>query len=572
MAKIPLEYIVVGGSRKASFKKRFGLNRMVRQMLHRLLGASLLVALVSFTQAAEARRIALVIGVGRYTSLKPLANPVSDASAIAAVLRANDFEVFPYTDLTRSDMLDALDAFKSESEQADVALIYYAGHGMENLGKNVIAPADMEFSCEPKQARRTVELDKLFEAIQNVPQQIVLIDACRNDPFPQCARGGGSGVGFRSIEVAARDRSRVLVASSTLSGRLAADGPQGGHSPFATALLARFNSDPRTSLRSLLDDVARDVALGSGGAQTPEVTTRGGAPDVCLAASNCAGSSASGPAAQMPAAPSPAPRSNCNADLDYQDALRKNTAEAYREFLARCPNDRRKETVLGLYTRLADEEMWRNVLKENTLSGYIQYQVAFPTGTYVEQAKQKQGELQSPNKPPALPAASTLPTAPPIPNYARPREITYYQGLDFNGDDISGWMTGYSLNSCAEACRSNPQCKAFTLNTAQQVCILKNGFGRPTIFADATSGAMDGVRPNINLTPATRIDLKPGIDYQGGDYSDRRNVSLDDCQALCANDGRCVAFSYLQSKNWCWLKSSLPAPRRNVEVTSGTKY
>jgi uncharacterized caspase-like protein len=340
------------------------------RMIPKIFGMLLAAAAVGFSaQTAEARRIALVIGIDRYTSLKPLDNPVGDATAIAGLLRANGFEVFQYSDPTRADFLDALDAFRNVADNADVALIYYAGHGLEIGGRNIVAPADMEFSCEQAQPRRIVELDKFFEAIANVPQQVVLLDACRNDPLPQCARATSSGGGFRGIEVAARGGSRVLVASSTLSGRLAADGPQGGHSPFATALLARFNSDPKTPLRSLLDDVARDVALGSGGAQTPEVTTRGGAPDVCLAASNCAGSS---PAPQM-AAPPPAPRSNCNADLDYQDALRKNTAEAYREFLARCPNDRRKETVLGLYTRLADEEMWRNVLRENTLSGYIQY-------------------------------------------------------------------------------------------------------------------------------------------------------------------------------------------------------
>ncbi len=526
-------------------------------MLRKVLQALLLAVFMLISQGAEARRIALVIGNDRYTAMTPLVNPVNDATAVAGVLRANKFDVFSYSNLTREKLLDALDAFRNEAIDAEVAVIYYAGHGLELGGKNIVAPVDMEFACEQAQPRRMVELDKFFEAIQNVPQQVVLLDACRNDPFPQCAHRGSSGAGFRGIEVAARRGSRVLVASSTLSGRLAADGQQGGHSPFAAALLAKFNSDPRTPLRNLLDEVARDVALGSNGGQTPEVTTRGGAPDVCLAAANCGGSSAAGLVAQVTPRP-PDSGSACNADFDYQDALRKNTVEAYRDFLSRCPNDKRKETILGLYARLADEEMWQNVSKANTLSGYIQYQNAFPKGIYVQQAKQKQSDLESQNKPVATPTTALA------------REITYYHGMDFSGDDIAGWMPGYTLSDCAETCRSNTGCKAFTFNTAKQVCILKSGFGQPISFADAISGAMDGLQPN--LAPTGRLDLKPGIDYQGGDYSDRRGVSLDGCKALCANDGRCVAFSYVPSKSWCWLKSSLSEPRRNAEITSGTKY
>jgi uncharacterized caspase-like protein len=79
-----------------------------------------------------------------------------------------------------------LEAFKRESAGADVALIYYAGHGMAIEGRNVLAPIDMGIECENKTTQRSVELDQLFAAISAVPRQIVLLDACRNNPFPQC--------------------------------------------------------------------------------------------------------------------------------------------------------------------------------------------------------------------------------------------------------------------------------------------------------------------------------------------------------------------------------------------------
>lgn len=255
------------------------------------LTALLVLAILGLAAApAEARRVALVIGISNYENLSTLENPVSDAKAIAGMLRANGFDVFEHYDLSRADMLDALEDFQREADGATVAFAYYAGHGMEVAGRNIIAPADVEISCEPKEARRAVELDKLFEALGKAPQQAVLLDACRNDPFPQCpTRSARSGSGFRGFTRVADEDHSLLIANATLPGQLAADGARGDHSPFAKALLARFQSNPRTYLRDLLDQTARDVQLASAGAQIPEVTTRGGAPRFCLAEDGCGG-------------------------------------------------------------------------------------------------------------------------------------------------------------------------------------------------------------------------------------------------------------------------------------------
>lgn len=249
---------------------------------------TLAAAVLLASPSAEARRVALVLGNSDYQTLAKLENPVSDAKAIAAELKKYGFDVTESYDVNRADLLDVLEQFKHSADGATVAMVYYAGHGMEIGGKNVIAPTDIEVSCEPKEARRAVELDKLFDSLGTASQQIVLLDACRNDPFPQCpTRSARSGIGFRGISrVGAEDKS-LLVASSTLSGQLAADGEVGGHSPFAAALLERFRSNPRTYMRDLLDQAARDVQIASSGSQTPEVTTRGGSPKVCLDENGC---------------------------------------------------------------------------------------------------------------------------------------------------------------------------------------------------------------------------------------------------------------------------------------------
>lgn len=250
---------------------------------------AILLSLAGAAQAAP-QRVALVIGISDYDTLSKLGNPVTDAKAIAASLRRHGFQVTEHYDLSRADFLDALETFKSASEGASTALVYYAGHGLEIEGKNILAPRDLEIECEPKKARRAVELQKIFDAIGSAPQQIVLLDACRNDPFPQCpTRSAQSGGGFRGLTRLGTEDSSVLIANATLSGALAADGPAGSHSPFAGALLARFEQNPRSYIRDLLDMTAQDVRRATKGQQIPEIVARGGSPRICLEGSNCGG-------------------------------------------------------------------------------------------------------------------------------------------------------------------------------------------------------------------------------------------------------------------------------------------
>jgi len=249
----------------------------------RTLAIVLAAILFGITAARADRRVALVIGIGAYKNLSTLANPVSDAKAVAASLRGRGFEVFEHYDPVRGDLLNALEDFQAAASNASVALVYYAGHGMELAGDNVLAPIDTEVTCEPRQARRTVKIADLFEALGQAKNQVVLLDACRNDPFPQCAsRGTASGSGFRGLQRVAASDTSLIIANATLSGQLAADGDAGAHSPFATALLSRFDADGGAPLRDMLDRTARDVRETTGGTQIPEISTQGGAPDICL--------------------------------------------------------------------------------------------------------------------------------------------------------------------------------------------------------------------------------------------------------------------------------------------------
>ena len=108
------------------------------------------------------------------------------------------------------------------SSVAEVALVYSAGHGMEVDGKNVLA----------------------LRCVIAGAQQIVLLDACRNNPFPQCARDK-FGLWLPRLSLVGKADRTLLIANATLSGNLAADGDPGAHSPFASALIKNFNEHPR---------------------------------------------------------------------------------------------------------------------------------------------------------------------------------------------------------------------------------------------------------------------------------------------------------------------------------------
>lgn len=242
--------------------------------------------LLAALPAGAAERVALVIGNSGYATLAPLANPSRDAGAVAARLRSEGFTVMEHRDLKRAEFLDAVEEFRTISRGAELAVVYYAGHGMEVSGRDVVAPIDMEVACEPRAVRRAVGLDDLFEAAGGALNRVVLLDACRSDPFPMCPSRGTQASGFRGLSRVSGEGS-TLIASATLSGELASDGEPGAHSPFTAALLARFDAGRTVPIRDLLDQVAEDVRLATGGAQVPEVTTRGGAPRLCLSEAGC---------------------------------------------------------------------------------------------------------------------------------------------------------------------------------------------------------------------------------------------------------------------------------------------
>ncbi|HYH17244.1 MAG TPA: SUMF1/EgtB/PvdO family nonheme iron enzyme [Azospirillum sp.] len=220
----------------------------------------------------EEKRIALVIGISAYRNAPELVNPRNDAHAIAEVLRKLNFAVEEKQDLDIRGFADALRQFGINASQADVAVLYYAGHGIQVGGINYLIPSD---------ARLERERDLVYEAMPlNLPMGelaqarklgILILDACRNNPFvDKLTRTGGNRqqthAGFTRVDDTPSD---TLVAMATRADQLAEDG-QGQHSPYTEALLKHLQT-PGLELSLFFRNVRDTVKQATDGRQEPYI-------------------------------------------------------------------------------------------------------------------------------------------------------------------------------------------------------------------------------------------------------------------------------------------------------------
>ncbi|MEZ2333482.1 caspase domain-containing protein [Mesorhizobium sp. RCC_202] len=218
------------------------------------------------------RRVALVIGNGGYQHASTLENPTQDARGMVAALRALRFEVLEGFDLTVSRMDEVLSAFAQKIDDADAALLFYAGHGLQVNGENYLVPIDAELDNEGQLNRQTIKLqDQLDMMSARARVSVLLLDCCRDNPFvrslgrlrPGRTRGVAADRGLAEMETT----EGSFIAFATGPGSVAEDG-EGGHSPFTAALLAHIDS-PGQSIADIMTDVTNTVASATNDKQVP---------------------------------------------------------------------------------------------------------------------------------------------------------------------------------------------------------------------------------------------------------------------------------------------------------------
>ncbi len=220
--------------------------------------------------AATEKRIALVIGNSRYPKF-PLSNPENDARLIAGKLRTLGFEVGEHYNLNVLQFRRALRDFARKVQQDDAtAVLYYAGHGVQIDGRNYLLPVDINLRDQEEVKDESVDIDELFlsriDKVGSFPR-IVILDACRNNPFAGKTRNIRSAGGL--AEMGARG---TLIAFASAPGAPAEDGPDGGNSIY-TKSLAEELTVPGIEVEQMFKNVRVKVLRDTQGRQLPWVNT-----------------------------------------------------------------------------------------------------------------------------------------------------------------------------------------------------------------------------------------------------------------------------------------------------------
>jgi len=207
-----------------------------------------------FTPTAFAQRVALVIGNAAYEA-KPLRNPVNDANDIAAELKRIGFVVMPHTNLDRRSLNAAIRQFSAQAESAQLAVVYYSGHGMQSAGENYLIPTDARINDEKDIRSEGIPLREILVDLDDakVQKTVVILDACRDNPFQTRTKSGKKGLARVETE-----GNATVVAFATADGKTADDGT-GRNGVYTTALLGQLRQ-PAQDIRDLLDETANAVA------------------------------------------------------------------------------------------------------------------------------------------------------------------------------------------------------------------------------------------------------------------------------------------------------------------------
>ncbi|MDP1732867.1 MAG: SUMF1/EgtB/PvdO family nonheme iron enzyme [Sulfuritalea sp.] len=215
---------------------------------------------LGISPASGEKRVALVIGNSAYKDA-PLKNPVNDAKDMAATLRRLGFDVIEKTNVSQKDINRAIAQFGEKLRADTVALFFYAGHGMQVKGKNYIIPIDAHITGEATVRAEAVDVDTVMDQLAISPMNIVILDACRNNPFERKFRSTSGGLAQMDAPKGS------LIAYATAPGKTAADGES--RNGLYTQELLKHIQTPGLPLETVFKRVRNGVMAASGEAQTP---------------------------------------------------------------------------------------------------------------------------------------------------------------------------------------------------------------------------------------------------------------------------------------------------------------
>ncbi|MCK1543237.1 caspase family protein [Bradyrhizobium sp. 179] len=331
------------------------------------------------------QRVALVIGNANYQNAPHLANPDDDAQSMAQFLNSAGFEVVAATDLTQNDMLRVVQDFSAKVASRGpntVAMVYYAGHGVQLAGENYLVPVDAKVSSPTELVNNSVRLVDVMSTLETIPSRmrIVILDACRNNPFPQV---NDAGRGLAIVDAP----NGSIVGYSTAPGAEALDGTN-GHSPYTQAFL-NVAREPNVPIEQLFKRVRLQVNQTTSGAQIPwesssltsDFTFFG---DTAVAANRAP---VKAPVVQMA---SNLPSRSTRQAYDY--VVSEGRPEYYQEFIQLYPHDPLCDHVRWLLNNLLISQAWHKAVLANSPVGYKSFHDSFSNSPYAQVALKLQAQ------------------------------------------------------------------------------------------------------------------------------------------------------------------------------------
>lgn len=214
---------------------------------------------VTASPALADKRVALVMGNGNYAADAFLPHAVGDAAAVGDKLRTLGFLVTSANDQTKSQMLASIQTFLDNAKHADIALFFYGGHGFQWMGENYLMPVDARLAHESDVDLEAVQVKAIVNGLPDGRIGILLLDACRDNPFANRMQRDNSrgGVPDRGLVRLNSPPGQTLIGYATQPGRVASDGSN-LHSPFATALIENIDI-PKIELTKVQHNVEKRV-------------------------------------------------------------------------------------------------------------------------------------------------------------------------------------------------------------------------------------------------------------------------------------------------------------------------
>jgi uncharacterized caspase-like protein len=404
-------------------------------MLHhfKAAAAASFFAIIACNPAFAENRLALVIGNSAYRAVSPLPNAENDAKSMSEMLGSAGFEVMSAPDLSQDDLRKTIGDFAGRlaAKGPDtVALVYYAGHGIQVDGENFLVPVDIDPKREADIPLQAVRLNDLLNTLNSVPNKtrILMLDSCRDNPFPAVNQTTGRGLAMVDTKSGAPG---TFISFSTSPGAAAEDGT-GRNSPYTTALLS-IAPQPGLTIEETFKRVRVSVNDVTQGRQVPWDSS-----SLTSDFKFFGGSSSVQQAGLTTPAPAAAARASATRSVDdwkreltgkepqaaYQLVIAEDTVEAYEAFAAVFSQSSYSVRVRLLADRRKEMIAWNTAVIVNTAASFRSFVVSYPGSDLSATARKLEDRIRNRSlnanaavvpTPVAAVAPAPAPNATPIP-------------------------------------------------------------------------------------------------------------------------------------------------------------